>query len=484
MDASGNMASCQFSITVVDGEKPVLVCPTNVVAATDLDACVATHVNLGPSTAVDNCGGLVLLTNNAPASYLPGSTPVVWTAWDAAGNAAVCTQWVTIRDLQPPAVISYPTNIQVNCRGSVPPPGTNGFVVSDACSSPVTILFAGQTVINSNSPSQYTLDRTYWISDAASNTVVVHQYVTVGGVVGLALAIVCPPPGVVTAGQSMDPFANARLGLPTVSDECGGTPVLTYTDVAVQGGCPQVVTRTWTVRDEAGNVQTCSQVITVFCAVLMTDSLRYSLANDSFNLMFSPDGGCYKLNSSTPGQFYYNAFYQGAPGESVTFTIDLPYPWITQGAQPIHLYDGLTFTTYSGGIVKLVPGREVMVQSTQVTLSHYRTQAFGARHLVQVTGQVPATGFVFLTMHLDYGLEGSTGYGRGSGVPADAVQCGTSTVRIPRIQPYDFMLGGAYGGSATIRSQNVFNKKTSSTLGVQMEGWHWVGEDGENIGPK
>jgi hypothetical protein len=480
VDAAGNAASCHFTVTVVDLEDPVLLCPGNVTVTNAAGACLATNVPLGQVTGVDNCG-VVLLTNNAPSGYPAGTTPVVWTARDAAGNTAVCTQLVTVLALQP-ALASYPTNLQVNCSGSVPPPGTNGFVFFDACGNPSTVAFEGQVITSSNAPNRYVLDRSYRITDAASNSIVVHQYITVND--QIAPVVVCPPAAVVTAGQSLDPMVNPQLGLPSVSDDCGGTPVVTYTDVALQGNCPQVITRTWTVRDDSGNEQTCAQVLTVFCAVLMTDSMRYSLANDTFNLMFSPDGGCYKLNSSTPGQFYYNAFWKGVPGETVTFTVDLPYPWITQGAQPLHLYDSLTYTTHSGGVVRLVPGREVAVSSTQVTLAHYRTQAFGARHVIQVTGQVPATGFLFLTLHLDYGLEGTTGYGRGPGVPADAVQCGTSTVRIPRIQPYDFGLGGPYGGSSTIRSQNVFNKKASSVLGVQMEGWNVNQEDGELIRPK
>ncbi|MBK6281835.1 MAG: HYR domain-containing protein [Draconibacterium sp.] len=37
-------------------------------------------------------------TNNAPAKFPVGNTTVTWTATDAAGNTATCTQLVTISD--------------------------------------------------------------------------------------------------------------------------------------------------------------------------------------------------------------------------------------------------------------------------------------------------------------------------------------------------------------------------------------------------
>ena len=52
-------------------------------------------VALGIPTASDDCA-LALVTNNAPALFPVGSTPVLWTAFDAAGNTATDTQSVLI----------------------------------------------------------------------------------------------------------------------------------------------------------------------------------------------------------------------------------------------------------------------------------------------------------------------------------------------------------------------------------------------------
>src|SRR3989304_7528753 len=71
--------------------------------------------------------------------------------------------------------------------------------------------------------------------------------------------------------------------------------------------------------------------------MLMTNTELCSLPNDQFRLLFTPDmGKGFKLNATNPGQFYYNMFYVGAGNETVTLT--LPYPWVTQGNMPIHMY--------------------------------------------------------------------------------------------------------------------------------------------------
>jgi hypothetical protein len=142
----------------------------------------------------------------------------------------------------------------------------------------------------------------------------------------------------------------------------------------------------------------------------------------------------------------------------VTFYVTLPYPWVTQGAQPIQAYDGVRYTTGSGGQVCLTPANVILPVSTQVTLANYAPQAFGSTYSFPVTVTVPATGFIFLTVHLDYGLKGTLGYNKNANTPPDAVQCGTSTVLIPGSKSYSFSVAGTASGGAAITSMNVFKK--------------------------
>jgi hypothetical protein len=79
----------------------------------------------------------------------------------------------------------------------------------------------------------------------------------------------------VFCNQSLLP---TTLTQPTISDNCGGSVALTYSDApALNGACAtnfiKKITRTWTASDIVGNTSTCSQVITV---------TRPTLANVTF----------------------------------------------------------------------------------------------------------------------------------------------------------------------------------------------------------
>jgi len=97
-------------ITVADTTPPVVVCAADVNAVADLDECEATGVDLGNTTASDNCllalfegvrdDGL-LITDPFPL----GTTAITWTATDACGNTSNCVQLVTVIEDQPPTIV-------------------------------------------------------------------------------------------------------------------------------------------------------------------------------------------------------------------------------------------------------------------------------------------------------------------------------------------------------------------------------------------
>jgi len=63
--------------------------------------------------------------------------------------------------------------------------------------------------------------------------------------------------------------------------------------------------------------------------------------NPTFRVLFTPDVQnwvAYKQNATNPGQYYYNLIYEGSAGETVRIVV--PWPFVTQGAQPVHVYDG------------------------------------------------------------------------------------------------------------------------------------------------
>jgi hypothetical protein len=55
------------------------------------------------------------------------------------------------------------------------------------------------------------------------------------------------------------------------------------------------------------------------------------------------------MTATNPGQFYYNSFYSvGMPGDTVAMNIEIPYPFVTHGSNPIHVYSLFEITGQPG----------------------------------------------------------------------------------------------------------------------------------------
>jgi hypothetical protein len=184
----------------------------------------------------------------------------------------------------------------------------------------------------------------------------------------------------------------------------------------------------------------------------------------------------YKLTSSNPGQFYYNVFYVGEPGEEVTLDIQIPYPFVTQGAVPIQVHDGVTYNT--GGCYVPSPrlyGYDISTVNDDILspsgnpiigFEDYDPDEIGSFTPVTVEGEVPSTGLLYVTIHLDYGLEGRDP--DGDGIPnlydksgdGDAIDPNDPTnVLIQNAWDYVFsVVSGAMSDSWTVTNFNEFKK--------------------------
>ncbi len=157
-----------------DIQPPGIEPPANVTTNTDPGQCSTANVILGQPVASDNCG-IASIGNNAPAVYPSGTTPVVWTATDHAGNSASCTQMVTVVDAESPVFVA-PTNHTVEagpCLGAV----TN-LVLAD----PVATDNCGVTMLYGEIPAALPVgtNAVVWHAfDAAGNPSVCTQQVVV-----------------------------------------------------------------------------------------------------------------------------------------------------------------------------------------------------------------------------------------------------------------------------------------------------------------
>ncbi len=102
-DGAGLTAGDSQTITVIDNTPPSITCPGNITVNAPSGTCSAT-VNF-TVTANDNCSSPTVVSSPASGSVFPvGTTTVVSTATDAAGNSQSCSFTVTVKDVQGPVI--------------------------------------------------------------------------------------------------------------------------------------------------------------------------------------------------------------------------------------------------------------------------------------------------------------------------------------------------------------------------------------------
>ncbi|MBK9641387.1 MAG: HYR domain-containing protein, partial [Saprospiraceae bacterium] len=88
-DNNGNVSTCDFTVTIVDNQLPIINnCPTDIgPLGNDAGLCGRT-VSWNEPTASDNCPGVMLTTTppNANGSFFSVGVPTLVTATDAGGE--------------------------------------------------------------------------------------------------------------------------------------------------------------------------------------------------------------------------------------------------------------------------------------------------------------------------------------------------------------------------------------------------------------
>ncbi|MBK9256692.1 MAG: HYR domain-containing protein [Saprospiraceae bacterium] len=130
-DGNINTATCTQTVNVIDNQAPVITCPATITVNTNAGLCTANGVTLGTATVTDNCTMFIIPINNAPANFTIGINTVTWTADDGNGNINICTQTVTVVDIQAPVLLCAP-DITVNA--------TSGLCTGTAALSPPVMI--------------------------------------------------------------------------------------------------------------------------------------------------------------------------------------------------------------------------------------------------------------------------------------------------------------------------------------------------------
>ena len=114
-DATGNSATCSFTVTITDDEGPQIDAMDDITVNTDAGICGAV-VSFETPAATDNCGieSVIMTEGLTSGSEFPvGKTTITFTATDTAGLTATTSFTVTVIDNEAPT-IECPEDITVN----------------------------------------------------------------------------------------------------------------------------------------------------------------------------------------------------------------------------------------------------------------------------------------------------------------------------------------------------------------------------------
>jgi gliding motility-associated-like protein len=249
-DGSGHTATATQLVTIIDNINPTITAPA-AINSYIASGCSATGIVLGTPVTSDNCS-VSSVTNNAPTSFPIGTTTVIWTVTDASGNTSTANQLVTVNDTLDP-VITTPVAVTAYSNFGCQSVGVNlgTLTATDNCSI---------ESITNNAPMFFPLGNTnvvWTVVDASGNSSTVTQLVTV---VDTLKPTIIAPSNLEVASNTGCGASEISIGNPVVDDNCGVATINNDAPVVFVSGINIV---TWTVTDNAGNVSTATQIVTV-----------------------------------------------------------------------------------------------------------------------------------------------------------------------------------------------------------------------------
>ncbi|RKH89156.1 HYR domain-containing protein [Corallococcus sp. AB045] len=166
VDGLGQMAACSFAVQVRDTTAPALSCPQDVEAeATSAQGAIVSHP---PAIATDvvTASPLLQYSPSGGAPFALGTTPVLVTATDEAGNTESCSFNVVVRDTTAP-VLSCPQDVEVEATSA------QGALVAYAPASASDAVSSSTVTYSTPSGATFGLGRTavtVTAQDVAGNT--------------------------------------------------------------------------------------------------------------------------------------------------------------------------------------------------------------------------------------------------------------------------------------------------------------------------
>ena len=374
-DASGNAATANALVTVLDTVKPQLTLPNDTAIAYVQGNQCNRVVTLTGITATDNCSATVTYNPANGSVFNVGSTPVVITAVDASGNTRARTVYVIVRDTIKPVIAGVPVSASI-----VPNTGACSATVSwsnpaalDNCSATLTA-----NKINGAVYAVGTHTVTWTAVDASGNTRTATLTFTVSD--GQAPVITNVPATLVLNATATQCSVVGTWPAITATDNCGtvtvttsvasgsvfalGTTVVTVTAVDAAGNTT-VNTFNVVVQDNVDPVWTAtpSNILTGSCSAAVTFALPTASDNCSNATVVQttglPSGSVFPIGVTT------NTFVAtDASGNSVSYSFTVT----VQGSNFTYAPTQNTFCT-TDAPVNLLPAGVTTMTFTGVGVS-------------------------------------------------------------------------------------------------------------------
>jgi len=273
-DDSGNSNTCSFNVTVVDDAAPVLTCPEDIIVR--LEEGVSTAVVDFAAEATDNCEFTLEYTHEPGSEFPLGTTNVVVTATDLAGNSSECNFDIIVLDENAPVVIC-PDDITVSqTEGEC-----GAFVEFEANVSDESDFTSGNS-----SECSFTVT----VSDDEDPFIACPEDIEVVAEPGECEADVIVPKISELGDNCEFTYSN---DFNNSTDASGIYPV----------GTTEVV---WTITDAAGNTATCAMTVTVNAAPVANNDEASADENNSIEIdILANDTDC--TNSIDPSTFTISA---------------------------------------------------------------------------------------------------------------------------------------------------------------------------------
>jgi hypothetical protein len=346
-DASGNTATCSFTVTVIDAEVPEINCPGNISVNVAAGTCGAI-VNYATPSGTDNCPGAVTIqTAGLPsgAVFPIGVTLNTFKVTDAAGLTAECSFTVTVDDNELPVITcatpatSYSADAGT-CTYTLTGTDLDPLSFGDNC--PGASIFNNinnGTTLQGETFQAGTTTVTWTVTDASNNVATCQQNIIVVDVQIPVITLIGSDTVFICQYESYSDSGATAL------DNCDGN---ISNNIVVQNNVNTLISGTYSVTynvDDAAN----NSAIEVIRSVIVREEPMISFGFNGVEAGYNAD---FEYCFNTPVGVTLFAVYGGTPPFEVTYTIN--------GGSPetaVNLYPGseiVATQTYTPGVYNIV----------------------------------------------------------------------------------------------------------------------------------